>query len=313
MPSVYLQAADYATYGLDPANTTQAQVIQASATIDGYLMRQFGMLYESDGNGNPCYMTAKNPRVTLHSIGSITAGENVEVSVTGPYQSILVGDTLILDRAQSDIVEACVIRNKTNNALTLERVLFNHNAAVTMDAGLVIVEERNTPSDRNIIHTLQAPLVRLISGQGQYGYSRRGDTIDYTNIVYNAAIVFAYVGGPPLYEFFNVESPWTLIESDNGIIYYPTGIYTLHYSKVKIGYVAGWTYDNLPYQIKQAAANLVNAQASSGGISGPVKSFKQGDTQVVRFGGNSKGTISFSLMDEDTKNMLRQFRARPFL
>jgi hypothetical protein len=44
MPSIYLQQTDYATFGLS-TETTEAQVIEASAIIDGYLNKPDGLIY----------------------------------------------------------------------------------------------------------------------------------------------------------------------------------------------------------------------------------------------------------------------------
>lgn len=54
MPSVYLQPADYATYGVP--NATSSEVIEASALIDGYLDRKDGLIYTVDGSNNPVSM-----------------------------------------------------------------------------------------------------------------------------------------------------------------------------------------------------------------------------------------------------------------
>jgi hypothetical protein len=53
-PSSYLDADDYATYGVP--NATSAQVIQASAIIDGYLDRKDGLIYTVDDDNNPTAM-----------------------------------------------------------------------------------------------------------------------------------------------------------------------------------------------------------------------------------------------------------------
>lgn len=312
MPSIYIKPAEYALYGL-PETITQSQVMRASSMIDGYLGKQdFGMIYEVDGNGEPAYMSAKTPRLTLTSISSISPGNDVVVPVAGPYATLVVGDVLILDKSSAMIREACVIKNKTLNNLTLANVLFAHSANATLDMDLVISERRNTPVDRNVIQLLQTPVVRLLAGQGQYGYQRRGDSIDFTGIAWNPAIVYAAMGGPPMYELFDINDPNVAIEPDNGIIYYPTGIYTLHYSKVRMSYVAGYSYEGLPSIIKQACADLTNiiAYNDSMNLPGAITGFKQGDTQITRFGG--KGA-SFSLMDDDIKNRLQQFRARSFI
>ena len=54
MPSIYLESADYALYGVP--NATTAQVIRASAIIDGYLNRPDGLIYVLNLAGEPVYM-----------------------------------------------------------------------------------------------------------------------------------------------------------------------------------------------------------------------------------------------------------------
>lgn len=311
MPSQYLLPDDYATYGVPTA--TSQQVIAASAIIDGELSRPDGLIYNLDGAGNPCYMVTKVANLTLTAAQSITAGQNVTVNVNGTTASLNIGDVCIIDRETPNITEACAIISITGNTLILGNVLFNHSVTAPMEFGLVITEYRNAPNDRNIVQASQAPLARLISGMGQYGFPRRGDNIDYSGMVYNAQVVFAYSGGPPLYEMFNVSPPFTYIENENSILYYPTGIYMLHYSKVRLDYIAGWTYEGLPSQIKQACADLVIAQQDTTaiGLGGPIKGFKQGDTEVMFASGNSSG--AFTLLTQDTKNKLNPFRARSFI
>jgi hypothetical protein len=312
MPSIYLESADYATYGL-PSTTTAAQVLAASSLIDGFLQRTDGLIYIADSNGYPCYMVAKQAQYSLIATSGITAGNNVVLTVSGAYLQLKIGDVLIIDRANPSIVEAVSIVSILGNQITLTSVSFNHSAGAVLEFGLVVDETQNTPVDRNILNVFQTPIVRLIAGQGQYGYPRRGDNIDYSGAIYNMQLVMAYSGGPPLFENFSVVAPYTYIEIDNGVVYYPTGIYMLQYSKVRLQYIAGWTYATLPSQIKQACANLVLAQGmqSSLGLAGPIKSFKQGDTQIQRFGGS--GANSFSNIDDDTRSLLIPYRLRTIL
>jgi hypothetical protein len=68
--------------------------------------------------------------------------------------------------------------------------------------------------------------------------------------------------------------------------------------RLQVTYLGGWTYDELPFAIKQATANILLAQQQ---IQSPAFSIaKAGDTQYTR--------ASKSLIDDDTKEMLGPYR-----
>src|SRR5215469_15190633 len=119
MPSQYLKSNEYPVYGL-PTTTTDPQVFQASALIDAYLQRPEGLVWLPDSLGQPAYMAALEPKLTLNSSGAITAGSKVTVPLA---QNVLIlsdmlGEVVILDRGSAN-VEACVISNVGQGTITL--------------------------------------------------------------------------------------------------------------------------------------------------------------------------------------------------
>ena len=66
MPSVYLEAGDYVTYGVP--NATAQQVIQASAIIDGWLNRPDGLIFTLDENNQPNAMAATGLPIMVREI-----------------------------------------------------------------------------------------------------------------------------------------------------------------------------------------------------------------------------------------------------
>lgn len=312
MPSQYLQPSDYAAYGL-PNTTTAAQVIRASLYIDGYLFRPEGLLYGVDANGNPSYMTGLSPSFTLTATGAIAPGSAVTFAVTGPvatlYNGLSFGNAVILDRSNPLKTEACVISSidVTNNTVTLQNVLFNHDSGTLLEAGLTIFEQLNMPKCRPIKNLSRWPVGRIIGGQGQLSYGRRGD---YNLTMYDgidALAYMAFLGGAPIYEY--IDPALISFDPITGQIFAPASIYIAYYTQIRIYYIAGYTYTNLPPEIKQACANLVFYMDSSGGLPGNAKSYRAGDTEIMRGGGT--GDL-LTLFDADTCRMIDPYRVRRF-
>ena len=100
---------------------------------------------------------------------------------------------------------------------------------------------------------------------------------------------------------FRAESPWTPVQSFNYIQNYGLTLpYTYANQLIKINYVAGWIYSELPFAIKQACANIINSILGTTELSGNILSFKMGDGQVAR-----KDT---SHLSSDTKALLRPWK-----
>lgn len=301
MPSSYLQSGEYATYGI-PSSTTAAQVTQASSLIDGYLSRSEGLIWVPDANGNPCYMSAMTPIITMTSTGSIAPGQNVNVTVTGGIQTIQSGLVAILDRANPELTEACIVNSITGNVIQLTNVQFSHAPNCLLEFGMVIFEEKQMPTGRPLSVVSKTPVQIVLAGQGRYGYPRRGNSGVYAVNEYNLMAAITKFGGPPIWEIFNQ----TLISIDpnTGELWAPAGILLAYYTEIRWSYIAGYQYASLPSQIKQACANLVNA-ANNMPMNGSIKMQRAGDTAIERFGA--------TYFDQDTKAMLDPFRARLFV
>lgn len=298
MPSVYLQSSDYATYGVP--NATAAQVIQACTMIDAFLDRPEGLIYVPDADGAPSYMQNLSPASSNISLGSISPGVNVNVPVSGNLGVDLQGYVVILDRGNSSM-EACSIVSVTGSVIQLANVKFSHNVATKLEFGMTIFETRNMPKNRPLFTVLRkTPIVNFISGRGRYAYTRRGNEVGTGMTYFNMLAVYTQFGGPPLWEVF--DSTRTSINLQTGECWVPAGILLAYYTEVQISYVAGWTYQNLPSGIKQAAATLVGNLALN-----PTGVFTK-----MTAGGTSLQRASASNMDLDTQSLLLPYSARSF-
>ena len=304
MPSVYLDSADYANYGVPSA--TSAQVTQASNLIDSFLQRPEGLIYVNGGNGLPCYMKNLVATNTLTTTGAITAGTNVSVNVTGPLGTPTnnpnIGLVVVLDRANPAVTEACVITFVSGNTVTFSSTQFNHDSGITIEFGLCISEQRVMPLNRPITNLFKCPVVNLLSGQGQYGFGRRNDAGNFSVNDINLLAAFTVYGGPPIWEIFPVTT--ASVDPATGIVWVPAGIMLSYYTEVRLYYIAGYTYATLPSQVKQACANVINNSTQTM-LNPGIKSMRAGDTEIVRFNN--------TLLDGDTQQMLRPFRSREFI
>lgn len=311
MPSVYIQSADYATFGL-PVATTAAQVTQASVLIDVYLRRPSGLIYVADSVGNPCYMAALMPELALTSTAAFGPGNGVAVKVAGPLAMLQVGDCVVLDRANPAIAEAVQVTSMDTVAMTAtlgstaanqpQGVQFAHSIGCTMETGLLITEKRYVPKGRSEVTLANAPVARVVGGTGRYGYGRRGDASGFDMDDFNLLASVNKFGGPPAWEIWPANTS-SGINAATGQLWIPAGILLAYYSEVKVRYVAGFQYSNLPAEIKLACAQLILALANSP-VMGNVKSYKAGDTAVTQF--------AASVINDDVKALLEPWRARLF-
>jgi len=298
MGSEYLRTQDYADYGLD-ASTTRGQVLSASVLIDAYLKRKEGLIWNADGTGNPGWMDALVPTITLRSAGPIEPGQNVPVNVTGGIAGLSVGEVLILDRLNEELAEPVVVASITGQTILLQSVALSHPGPCTFDLGLTIKQHKFMPDGRPLTTLAYTPIVRLISGQGRYGYGRRGAAGKYQVDDYNLLASLSHFGGPPAWEFFPLEN--TGVDNGSGQVWVPAGVMLSYYSEVNIWYVAGFSRDNLPDAIRMACAQLIQAQANLPQM-GNARSYKAGDTQITAF--------ASTLLSDDSKALLDQYRAK---
>jgi hypothetical protein len=305
MPSIYLESADYAAYGVP--NATSAQVQQASAQIDAYLDRREGLVWAPDGNGNPCYMAGMNPSLSLTLGSAIAPGKSVVVNLVGPAAMLKVGSVLIADVANTAVTEALVVQAIDGQQVTFTNVLFAHAQGATLADGLTIVEQRTMPEDRPITMVAQTPVMSILSGVGRYGYMRRGLDAVGSIDTYNLLAVMSKFGGPPAWEVWTPQA--NSCEPETGTVWVPAGVLLAYYTEVRMHYVAGWTYATLPAQVKQACANIVSNIAAVSGMPGTMQRLQAGDTTMQRFA-NQPGILNSFIMDDDTKALLAPYRAR---
>ncbi len=326
MPSQYLQGADLAAYGVP--NATTQQVEQASTLIDGYLKRREGLLYEVDGYGNPCAMAAKQPTFTLTATEAFGPGSNLTFQVTGPINQLVQGEVLIVDRGL-DTEEALVVQvspvpfsnspngeagvdnitgaiwgsngnqSSTTNTITIAYCNFAHAVGATLLGGLTIKEEHPLPSDRPICQLNRVPAVAILSGQGRYGYGRRGNTQFYAIQQFNLLNMLQGFTGPPLWINFQVNI--NNLDPERGTFWVPSGVFLAYYSRVRAWYIAGFAYDNLPSPVKQACANVINVLATYG-PSAAIAKQSSGPINLARF--------QDTVIDADTRELLRPYVAR---
>lgn len=305
MPSVYLQSGDYATYGVP--NATAAQVTLASSIIDGFLKRPEGLIWVADANGNPCYMQSVTPALTLQATQSFAAGQNVNLTVSGPVASIALGSTqcglvAIVDRANTGVTEACIVSSINGNTIQLTNVQFSHSTNALLEFGMVIFEEKQMPIGRPLTTLSRFPIQIILAGQGRYGFPRRGNSGMNAVNEYNLLAAITKFGGPPIWEIFNQ----TLVGVDpiTGTVWAPAGILLAYYTEIRFSYIAGYSYYSLPPQIKQACANIITATVNMP-LNGAIQSQRAGDTAMTRFAATN--------LDDDTKAMLLPFQARLFI
>lgn len=308
MPSAYLRPIDLPTYGVPSA--TAAQVTQASVLIDAYLNRSDGLLYTADKNGNPAYMSGLGPELQFTSVGGFGAGNGIQVQVNGPYGSPQVGDCVVVDRQKPDLVETVQILGINGNQFTLgtngpggpQGLQFVHSAGATLETGLVIDEQRYVPRNRSTVLLTAIPVARVIGGTGRYGYGRRGGGAAEQMNDFNLLAAVSQFGGPPLWEVWPANNS-AGIDADTGQLWVPSGLMMAYYTEVKVRYVAGFQYQNLPAEIKLACAELITAIANNPQL-GNFKTYKAGDTTITQF--------AATMLSSDVKSMLQQYRARGF-
>ena len=307
MPA-YLQGSDLAAFGV--ANATGAQITAASALIDAHLARREGLLYGVDGNGAPAYMLGLNPSLTLALTTAIAPGSAVQATVTGPAAMLRPGSVLIADQATPSITEALVVQSVNGQSVTFANVQFAHAAGAQLIDGMVISEQRTMPQGRPITQVSRTPIVAALSGVGRYGYQRRGDDGFGNMDTYNLLAVMSKFGGPPAWEPFTLQA--NSIDPQTGQLWIPAGVMLAYYTEVRVSYIAGWTYASLPYEIKQACANIINNQAALVGIPGSIQKAQTGAGSLTRFAG-AGGVQPSAAIDADTAALLVPYKARLFV
>ena len=293
----YIQPVEYPAFGLTDANAPL--VNHACRIVNNKLRRPEGLLWSPDANGAPAYMTNLNPSLSVQSAGSINHGQNVVITVAGTTFGIQnIGDVVILDRATSNLTEACIVTATSGNTLTLGSVQCSHAAHTSVDFGLTLLAEVPIPNKRTTVRVSRTPVASLLSGFGRYGYGRRSQQFAGPDINTNLLAYVGAFGGPPMWTQFPVSE--TDINMNTGEIWIPPGLLLAYFSDVRLRYVAGWSLANLPYDIKQAVANIVRNRIDSG-IPSNFKIAKSGDAMLEQW--------SASAIDKDTESLLKPYEA----
>lgn len=296
----YISPSDFANYGIPDASASQVDV--ATRLVNNYLNRPEGILWVKGADGFPCYMAWKEPTLSLSLPAPIAAGANVQINIpNGGFGLQNIGEMVILDRANSGVVEACLISGATRNSITLQSVQFPHDTGACIDFGMTIVDELALPNGRTTVMVTRTPMVRLQSGYGRYGQGRRSQQFAGADVSSNLLAYVAAFGGPPQWTQFDVND--VDVNTSTGTLWCPPGLLLAYFSDVRLHYCAGWQINNVPSNIKQAVANLVR-QAIDLPYGPSAKLVKAGNATIQRFGN--------TLIDDDTKAILDPYKAKFF-
>lgn len=304
MGSVYIQPDEYADFGL-PASTTEAQVAAASGLVDAFLRRPEGLVWTPDAAGWPCYMAGLTPQLTLKLAAPIAPGANVVAQVTGMVTPELVGQVLIVDRADGALVEAVVVTSvntEDQNSVTLQSVVRNHGVAGKMETGLVVLDERALPGNRAVTMVSRGPVARMLAVQGRYAYGRRSQ--QQAGIFAQPSLLASVqvFGGPPAWYPVNVAN--VSVSPVTGEVWIPAGALNANFSDVRLAYLPGFSADSLPVAIKAACAAVVLQVQEFPEMAGNIKTLQAGGTKIEKFADN--------VLDAQTQASLAQFSARAY-
>lgn len=304
MPSAYLAVQEFGAYGVPTA--TQAQVTAASALVDSYLKRPEGLQWMPDAAGFPCYMAGLSPVYSLKSSQAISAGTNVSVPVaTAPGMMTTtgtVGDVVVIDRANADVVEACVVQSVQPGMIVLANVVNAHSPNATIEFGLVIREQKSLPDKRSLTRVSSWPIARIHSILGTYRYGRRSQQSAGLFSDQNLLALMQTFGGPP--EWISVDVSQADFNPTSGEVWIPSGVFLAQYSDVRLYYVAGFSRDNIPPIIKSVTASAILSGLATKDFAGGIKVAKAGDNMLERF--------SSTLVDDDMRTQLNLYKARMF-
>ncbi len=302
MPSCYLKSSDYDAFGCTAASP--ALVRAASVLIDAYLQKSEGLIYVPGNDGIPAFMDGMTASSTLVSAGAIAPGLNVQVTVTGPVSQSYLGIPLVLDAATASALEVCTVVAIAGQVITLKEVRYAHSGGVKLEAGRVITESRYVADRRPIVTLAKTPIQKVHSAQGRYGFGRRDSQSVFSVSDFNLLSTLSAFGGPPAWESFTVDA--NNLDAGTGSLWVPAGVLLAYYTEVRVHYVAGYQYEDLPDDIKLACANLVRAAAS-------MPEFQGGNISMLAAGDHKIQRFASTLMNDDVKNMLSNFRARIFV
>ncbi len=260
--SAYLGSGDYATYGL-PGSVTAAQVFEASSYVDSYLRRPEGMVWMPDYAGNPIYMAALTPALSLTLTAPIAPGQNVTASVTPPYNTAdTIGEVFIAGRETAapgfigaNICEALVANASTPGTITFAEVTQPHAEGALLEAGLLVLEDRPMLRRRSLTRITRTHPVRMVSGLGRFGYGRFSDVMEGTYNEVNLLATLTTFGGPPQWLQWDVSQG--SLSPQTGELWVPASVLLAYFTDVRVRYVAGFAANAIPDPIKRATARVI--------------------------------------------------------
>lgn len=288
----YLSAGDIVAAG-----ATQAQADMATSIVNAALGRPEGLEWVQGADGGPCYMAQATPNGRLVLTTGLAPGVNVAATVQGFVTQDTVGEVYIADRTTGGSTEALVVSAVSGQVVTFARVGLAHAIGATLEAGLVITEERTLPAKRSVTLLARPPIVRLMSGLGRYSYGRRSQQ-RYGQEDFGLISSLQQFAGTPVWQSFDVAEATV---SPRGELFTPAGVYLSYFTDVRVRYVAGWPVDGVPAPIRQACLSVLASMATFPELSGNTKRLTAGGTTIERF--------ADSVLDADTKNLLAPFMA----
>jgi hypothetical protein len=297
MPSEYLIGTDLAFYGVPLIQ--RPTIIRASAMIDTFLRRPFGCVWVEDWAGMPAYMAAANPFRSMTCQANIAPGLSVVVPLPGTtWDDSVLGQTVIMDRLTNGPTEVCWVSAYSPGQIVLSQVMQPHAGPVKLDFGMGIMEQIELPDRRSTVMLAQWPIQRVVSGLGRYGYGRRSNQESGYFDDVNLLAALSTFGGAPIWEAFDILS--SSYNSRTGEYWVPSSLLLSYFTEVKIRYIGGWSADGLPSDIKVACATIATAMDAAA-LGALTRRFDSGKTDIQRF--------TDSVMDADTRRMLRQYQA----
>ena len=284
----YIQPQDQGRLGIPDA--TPAQIAAASRLVDAQIARPHGLLWSPDANGQPAYMTTKTPTRSGKTADDIAPGASVVVSLTyGSFGRGDIGSAVVLDR--KNISETCIIVAASGNTITLDAVQFAHPAGSTVEFGLT-VDEESAVTYGALIQVAARPVVRILGITGSYRSDGRG----YISIADNLMNIGR---DGDLWNSFPLDQ--CDIDDIQGTCWMLPGEVRGGFSRVRVSYIAGWSYDSLPFAIQQATANIVrNAIDTQVEMPGNITMAKAGNAAFER--------KTATHLDADTIALLAPYR-----
>lgn len=297
----YIALVNAGDYGL--TGITQADLDAATALVNAYLKRPEGVVWTPDAAGAPCFMAGMTPMQVLTLSASVSPGLNVTIPAPAwACRADLLGEVFVVDRGVSGKTEALVVNGFTASTIMFERVAYAHDAGALLEAGLVLLEERELPAKRSIMRIPRTPCARLLSGRGRYAYGRRTDQIQGVFQDLNLLSSLHAMGGPP--QWIGIDVTQASVSNTTGEVWIPAGIYGAAFTEVRLRYVSGWSQANTPTPILAATASAAAGILGAPEIAGSIKSYQAGGTKIEKF--------ADTLLDASTRATLEPFVALRF-